>query len=547
MPGACMTDAPSLSARDPRWRRWTRLHRKGGRRPAPPPRRAPACRVPYPAPPPRPAPPAAPPPPPRPPPAPPSTGPPGARAPGPRGPRARRPPPPRHPPPPPRRRAAPPPRPPTAPPRPRPPPPPPAPTDPQAPNPPPPRARPPPRQAAVPRPRPPPPPPPPAPPPRPPAQPPAPRARPPPPPPPPPAPPPRAPPAPRPPGRAPPRPPRAPPPRPPPPPPGRPPPPPPPRPPPARPPPPPPPPPPPGPAGRRSSSTPWRPPIPGLPMGRQRMVRVFGDDYRRDQRLGRNAALDRMFGAPEPAPPTVASRHAYLCRRVTMTLKRAGIPLEPFRDVLAELDPKPVAAGAALVGEIDDDLLARARRRCAGGSRLNNLGDDNRMWQMFGLRSALDLAHRRKASHHGSRIAFRLDLNHINPPPRRSPPFIDAPPAAARVAQARTSPIAHPGYPRRWRQRPGVEHNSPGGPRDRHIDTPPSGAPGPKSAVARSPRAPPRPTRQRTPPPRPPTPPDTPPTTRAHHPTPPPPATPTPPATHHPGTHGPTGAPRRTP
>ena len=54
-----------------------------------------------------------------------------------------------------------------------------------------------------------------------------------------------------------------------------------------------------------------------------------------------------------------------------MTLKRAGIMSSRSRDVLAEFDQKPVAAGAALVGEIDDDLLAR---------------------QMFGQRAAIDLA-----------------------------------------------------------------------------------------------------------------------------------------------------------
>ena len=63
--------------------------------------------------------------------------------------------------------------------------------------------------------------------------------------------------------------------------------------------------------------------------------------------------------------------------------------VEPFRDVLAELDPKPVAAGAALVGEIDDDLLAR---------------------QMFGQRAAIDLALAPDGRPGWLALAFRLGL-----------------------------------------------------------------------------------------------------------------------------------------
>ncbi len=63
--------------------------------------------------------------------------------------------------------------------------------------------------------------------------------------------------------------------------------------------------------------------------------------------------------------------------------------VEPFRDVLAALDPKPVAAGAALVGEIDDDLLAR---------------------QMFGQRAAIDLALAPDGRLGWLALAFRLGL-----------------------------------------------------------------------------------------------------------------------------------------
>src|SRR5271155_432670 len=70
-------------------------------------------------------------------------------------------------------------------------------------------------------------------------------------------------------------------------------------------------------------------------------------------------------------------------------LKARRDHVEPFRDVLAELDPKPVAAGAALVGEIDDDLLAR---------------------QMFGQRAAIDLALAPNGRPGWLALAFRLGL-----------------------------------------------------------------------------------------------------------------------------------------
>jgi hypothetical protein len=119
------------------------------------------------------------------------------------------------------------------------------------------------------------------------------------------------------------------------------------------------------------------------------MVRVFGDDHRRDQRLGRNAALDQMFGRRSLRHFAVAFAAGVFGPARDDDLEARRDHVEPFRDVLAELDPKPVAAGAALVGEIDDDLLAR---------------------QMFGQRAAIDLAFAPDGRPGWLALAFRLGL-----------------------------------------------------------------------------------------------------------------------------------------
>lgn len=119
------------------------------------------------------------------------------------------------------------------------------------------------------------------------------------------------------------------------------------------------------------------------------MVRVFGDDHRRDQRLGRNAALDQMFGRRSLRHLAVAFAACVFGPARDDDLEARRDHVEPFRDVLAELDPKPVAAGAALVGEIDDDLLAR---------------------QMFGQRAAIDLALAPDGRPGWLALAFRLGL-----------------------------------------------------------------------------------------------------------------------------------------
>jgi hypothetical protein len=119
------------------------------------------------------------------------------------------------------------------------------------------------------------------------------------------------------------------------------------------------------------------------------MVRVFGDDHRRDQRLGRNAALDQMFGRRSLRHLAVAVAAGVFGPARDDDLEARRDHVEPFRDVLAELDPKPVAARAALVGEIDDDLLAR---------------------QMFGQRAAIDLALAPDGRPGWLALAFRLGL-----------------------------------------------------------------------------------------------------------------------------------------
>jgi hypothetical protein len=101
------------------------------------------------------------------------------------------------------------------------------------------------------------------------------------------------------------------------------------------------------------------------------MVGVFGDDNRRDQRLGRDAAFDQMFGRRSLRHLALAIAAGVFGPARDNDLEARRDHVEPFRDVLADLDPNPVAAGAALVGDVDDDLLAR---------------------QMSGQRAAIDLA-----------------------------------------------------------------------------------------------------------------------------------------------------------
>ena len=101
-------------------------------------------------------------------------------------------------------------------------------------------------------------------------------------------------------------------------------------------------------------------------------------------RLGRNAALDQMFGRRSLRPPRLAVAAGVFGPARDDDPERAGIMSSRSETSSPSPTRNPVAAGAALVGEIDDDLLARKMfgqraaidlalapdRRVAGGSRL---------------------------------------------------------------------------------------------------------------------------------------------------------------------------------
>jgi len=101
------------------------------------------------------------------------------------------------------------------------------------------------------------------------------------------------------------------------------------------------------------------------------MVGVFGDDDRRDQILRRDAAFDQMLGRGSLRHLALAIAAGVFGPARDDDLEAGRDHVEPFRDVFADLDPKPVAAREALVGDIDDDVLAR---------------------QVFGQRAAIDPA-----------------------------------------------------------------------------------------------------------------------------------------------------------
>ena len=96
----------------------------------------------------------------------------------------------------------------------------------------------------------------------------------------------------------------------------------------------------------------------GLPIERQ-MVGVFGDDDRRDQIFRWNATLDQMLGRRSLGHLALANAAGVFGPMRHDHLEARRDHVEPFRDILADFDAKAVAAGAALVGDIDDDVLAR--------------------------------------------------------------------------------------------------------------------------------------------------------------------------------------------
>ena len=128
----------------------------------------------------------------------------------------------------------------------------------------------------------------------------------------------------------------------------------------------------------------------GLPVERQ-MVGVFGDDDRRDQIFRWNATLDQMLGRRSLGHLALANAAGVFgpVRHDHLEARRDHV--EPFRDILADFDAKAVAAWAALVGDIDDDVLAR---------------------QVFRQRPTIDLA-------------LARPLRHCEEPLRRSNPGAD--------------------------------------------------------------------------------------------------------------------------
>jgi hypothetical protein len=128
----------------------------------------------------------------------------------------------------------------------------------------------------------------------------------------------------------------------------------------------------------------------GLPVERQ-MVGIFGDDDRRDQILRRDAGLDQMLGRRRLDHFALAGAAGVYGSACDDDLEARRDHVEPFRNVLADLDPRTLAAGAALVSDIKDDVLAR---------------------QVFGQGAAIDLAlaPNGRLGRLFLRLAFRLRL-----------------------------------------------------------------------------------------------------------------------------------------
>ena len=136
------------------------------------------------------------------------------------------------------------------------------------------------------------------------------------------------------------------------------------------------------------------------------MVRVFGDDYRRDQCLGRNAALDQMFGLPEPGRHLAVAVAAGACRPARDDdLEARRDHVELFRDVLAELDLEACCS-------IGQHLSARSMTTSSRGKCLGNA--PRLIWRLV----------RRT----GVPAGFALALP-ARPPPRRRRPLAQRPPA----------------------------------------------------------------------------------------------------------------------
>ena len=114
-------------------------------------------------------------------------------------------------------------------------------------------------------------------------------------------------------------------------------------------------------------------------------------DDRRDQILRRDAGLDQMLGRRRLDHFALAGAAGVYGPACDDDLEARRDHVEPFRNVLADLDPQTLAAGAALVSDIKDDVLAR---------------------QVFGQGAAIDLAlaPNRRLGRLFLRLAFRLRL-----------------------------------------------------------------------------------------------------------------------------------------
>jgi hypothetical protein len=89
------------------------------------------------------------------------------------------------------------------------------------------------------------------------------------------------------------------------------------------------------------------------------VVGVFGDDDRCDQILRWNPTLDQMLGRRSLGHPALANAAGVFVSMRHDHLESRRNHIEPFRDILADFGANAVAAGAALVGDIDDDVFAR--------------------------------------------------------------------------------------------------------------------------------------------------------------------------------------------
>src|SRR3974390_1039086 len=89
----------------------------------------------------------------------------------------------------------------------------------------------------------------------------------------------------------------------------------------------------------------------------RQMVGVFGDDDMGDERLGRNAALDQPLLRRRLGDLALAAPTSVFGTTGDDALETRRRHVEPLGHVLGDYMPQSLAAGAALVGNVDDDLF----------------------------------------------------------------------------------------------------------------------------------------------------------------------------------------------